>query len=159
MSSAPASRFEARIHARRSCPAAGAICAIALSTSLMPGAAGGGPVCARRRATVSREPLVAHRLQKVVDGGALERLDRVLVERGHEHDAHVAVRAARHVESGQARHADVEERDVRRLGGEQRLRLRAVVRDPRDDELGPQRGEAVPEVVRETRLVVGDDRA
>ena len=94
-------------------------------------ASGARPSCAMRSS--------ADRLQQVVDGLSLERLDRVLVERGDEYHVRCgpATRARRRAR--ESRHADVEERDVGRLGLDQRAarRRRAGRRD--DLQFGPAR--------------------
>ena len=90
-----------------------------------------------------REPFVADRLQQVIDGGALECVERVLIVGGDEHDLHLRVGGARDVESGKAGHPDVEERDIRRFGDQQRLRIGTVARHARDHELGPQDRQAL----------------
>jgi hypothetical protein len=61
------------------------------------------------------EPLVGNGLEQVIHGVGVEGLDRVLVERGDEHDPwpqRRALPAARHLEAGDARHPDVEKRQV-----------------------------------------------
>src|SRR6185437_7927362 len=105
-----------------------------------------------------REARVRHRLQQVIDGRALERVDGVLVERGHEHDMELPVGSLCHFESRETGHPDIEKRDVGILGGDERLRLGSVCRDPGDHELRPQSRKPVTQILRETRLVVGDDR-
>ena len=62
------------------------------------------------------EPVGIHRLQQVVHRVHRERIDRVLVEGGHEHELRQDVRLdqpARDLEAGQAGHLDVEEQQVR----------------------------------------------
>ena len=77
------------------------------------------------------EPCGLDRFQQVVDGADLERFDRVLIERGDEHDValHAAFQQlARHLEPGQPRHLDIEEDHVRRQRFRQRDRLEPVGR-------------------------------
>ena len=77
------------------------------------------------------EPRGLDRFQQVVDGADLERLDRVLIERGDEHDMapHPTFQQlARHLEPGEPRHLDIEEHHVRRQRFRQRDSLEPVGR-------------------------------
>ena len=59
-----------------------------------------------------RQALGAHRLEEVVDGGELERLERALLVGGHEHEGGAARESrngAGEVEPDSAGHVDVEE--------------------------------------------------
>ena len=105
-----------------------------------------------------QKALVANRLHQIVGRRALERVDRVLVVRRHENDMDVGARTARHLESGQPGHANVEERHVGVLGGEQHLLLGTVRSDAGNHEIGPQRREAAAQIFGEPRFVIGDDR-
>ena len=66
------------------------------------------------------EALVDERLQQVVERMGVEGVDRVAVEGGDEYDhRHARLRdAAQHLEAVDARHLDVEEHEVRRVGGD-----------------------------------------
>ena len=74
------------------------------------------------------QPLGAHGLQQVVDGGEVERLEGALLVGGDEHEHGPALEARQRtgeVEAGESRHVDVEERRVDRLAREQADRLGA----------------------------------
>ena len=94
------------------------------------------------------EPRRRERLQHVVDGPLLERLDGVLVERRHEDDVAAAVDLARDLDPRQPRHLDVEEEDVGRVLVERTQRLDAVLDRGADQQLGPQLGECVAQALR-----------
>ena len=105
------------------------------------------------------EALVGHRLQEVVDGVALEGLDRVLVERGDEHDVHAAPRRARHLDARSGPASGCRGTRCRALPRRSAPAPRA--RSPR---CRRSRGRAtatckpLDQALREPRLVVGDDR-
>ena len=84
------------------------------------------------------ESFIADRLQQIIDGRALECGERIFVISGDKHDLHIAIGRARDVESGQAGHPDVEERDIRCFGNQQRLRVGAVACHAGDHELRPE---------------------
>ena len=104
------------------------------------------------------EPLGAHRLEHVVDGVQVERLDRVLLVGGHEHDRRRRPEAGQHLgqlEPGQAGHLDVEEDrvDLGSCEDPQRLGRRVAgehVADPR------RRAEQEGQLVERRPLVVDD---
>jgi len=80
------------------------------------------------------------------------------VKPGARRDNAAGAARIRDVQTAHAGHPDAEECDVGLLGVDQHFRLRAVVGDAGDDEVRPQRGEPVAKILREARLVVGNDR-
>ena len=101
-------------------------------------------------------------LEQVVDGVDLERLERVLVEGGDEHDHRrigIALeQAAGDLEAAQARHLDVEEDEVRLVRLDRADRL-ATVGGGGDDLHVLMRLEAQAKPLGSQRLVVNDERA
>ena len=99
------------------------------STGICSSPLAGGPAAVLDHAAYRfGEPVLAHRLEDVVDGVQLERLDGVLLVGGHEDDRRRRPEPGQHlreVEAGQPRHLDVEEdrvdvevlQDPQRLGG------------------------------------------
>ena len=88
------------------------------------GGPGGRRQLVRRQPVASPDPLAhaidrggeavgAERLQQVVDGVHVEGADGVLIERGHEHDGHVAADQLQHLEAVELRHLHVEDQQVR----------------------------------------------
>jgi hypothetical protein len=71
---------------------------------------------------------------------------------------HACGGAARHFESGQARHADVQEQDVGVVLVDQAQRLGPIARNADDVELRPDSGEPLAQVSGEVRLIVCDQR-
>ena len=105
------------------------------------------------------EPVVTDRLEDVVDGVELERLHRVLVVRGDEHDRRRGAEPGQHpgeLETGQAGHPDVDEHrvDVLLLEHPQRLGRRVRGGD-RADARVPSEQER--ELVEGGALVVDDE--
>ena len=101
------------------------------------------------------------RLEQVVDRAALEGVDRVLVVGGDEHDLRARAglgRGGGDFQAGQARHADVEEGDVRLVLGDRFQRAGAVL--ALGDDLAA-RGQASAQLVdqrlAQQRFVFGDD--
>ena len=105
------------------------------------------------------ETIVGKRLQNVVDRLYVERTRRVLAERGDEYDNRSGRRRGfRHVETGCARHLDIQERDIDALATQRLargLRVRAfddrvhfgvALQQPRDHR--PRQ-----------RLILGDEHA
>ena len=83
----------------------------------------GAPACALYRHFQARR---IDRLQEVVDGVHLERLDRMLIVRRHEDDMRIGAtidEPACHFESGQAGHLHVQKHDVgvKTIDGRQRF--------------------------------------
>ena len=105
------------------------------------------------------QPLGAHGLQQVVDGGEVERLEGALLVGGDEHEHGPALEArqgAGEVEAGESRHVDVEEGRIDRLAREQPDRLgtrRGLVDDADARVLPEQEGQLVDRGL----LVVGDE--
>ena len=118
----------------------------------------------RRRWRVGRDPpdclgqpVRVDRLEQVVGGLELERVDRVVVVRGDEHHA-AAGRAAGAISSASARpsvpgHPDVEEHHVGRLGVQRCERLAGRRRGPDRADPGVLT-EQVAELLERRRLVV-----
>ncbi len=81
---------------------------------------------------------VVHGLEQVVERVGLESVDRIAVERGHEHDhRHALLRHLRdHFEPRQARHLDVEEHEVRGFLGDGGDRFAAVGALAHDGDVG-----------------------
>jgi hypothetical protein len=104
-----------------------------------------------------RQPLAADGLEHVVECRQLERLDGVLVVRGHEHhDGRVvALQVARHLEPGEVGHVDVEERGVGLGLRDQRQRLTATLGHAGHLHVLVL-GQQPLQVLARTRLVVGD---
>ena len=101
------------------------------------------------------------RLQQVVDRVHLERLDRVLVERGHEDDVACQLpldQPARHLEARQPGHLHVQEHHVglQALDGSQRLE--AVGRLPHHLDVA-ELAEQEAQLVARQLFVVDDDRS
>ena len=72
---------------------------------------GAGAAASAHGPALELEPLSADRLEQVVDRVQIEGLDRVLVERGHEHDARrvaLAGEVLRELDSAHARHLDID---------------------------------------------------
>ena len=93
-------------------------------------------------------------------GATLERLDGVLVIRGHEHDlrARTGLRGgSRHFQPGEAGHADVEEGDVRRVLGQGFDRAGAVLAFGQHVQLRPGEAQLVDERLPQQGFVFGND--
>jgi hypothetical protein len=97
------------------------------------------------------------RFQHVVDGAALEGLDRVLVVGGDEHDLAGVADVARRFHAGLARHADVEEGQVGLQGGNQLHGFVAVLGFADDFQFRPHLGQAGTEQVAHQSFIVGND--
>ena len=113
-----------------------------------------------------RQACRLHRLEHVVDRGALERLQRVLVVGGDEDEQWkrgafrpVLGHRLRRLEPAHARHADIEEDDVGTLRQRFVDRRFAIAGDGDDLELGPQRAQLHAQALGKQRLVFGDDGA
>ena len=104
------------------------------------------------------KPLVHQRLQEVIERVRVKGVDRVAVEGRHEHHhRHAGLRdAAQHLEAVDARHLDVEEHEVRRVGGDRFDRL-AAIRALRDDLEVVESAQAQLEPAPRERLVIDDD--
>jgi hypothetical protein len=107
------------------------------------------------------EPRLLDRLEQVIDGVHLERLDSVLIVRRHENDVRPVLRVEhppRHFESGQAGHLHVQKDDVGLQPVDRRKRFDAVagLADYLD---APELLEQVPELVPRQLFVVDHDRA
>jgi len=102
-----------------------------------------------------RQGGVADRLEQVIGGGGLERRQRVLVVSGDE-DHPAAARRLRHLQPVQARHADVEKGEIRLQPLQRQQRLHAVRRAGGDGEFRPQPVQALRQVLRQQRFVVGN---
>jgi hypothetical protein len=85
------------------------------------------------------EPCCTERLHHIVDGALLERRDRVLVVRGHEHDVAATAGGLRHLEARQPRHLDVEEHHLRLAALHRVERLDAVLGLGDDAQAGQSR--------------------
>src|SRR2546430_11778592 len=89
----------------------------------------------------------------------LECLERVLVVRGHEYDMNALRGASCYLQASQARHAYIEEENVRIMLLDESQGFRTVCRNAGDLQLGPSRREFFGQVGREPRLVIGNQRA
>src|SRR5262245_57904761 len=76
-----------------------------------------------------RQAIAVDRLQKIIDGTRLERLNRVLVERGdNNHERQTALQPPDYVKPAQSRHLQIEKYKVRLERGDQIERFLAVAR-------------------------------
>ena len=84
------------------------------------------------------ETRVVHGLEQVVERVGFKSLDRITVERGHEHDhRHALLRHLRdHLQTRKTRHLDVEEHEVRRFLGDGGYRFAAVGALAHDGDVG-----------------------
>jgi hypothetical protein len=87
------------------------------------------------------QPLRLHRLHEIVERALGERLNRVLIVRGDEHEVRAATDVLRRLHAGQARHVDIQEADVGMVALESLDRLAAVACLRHDFELRPCVGE------------------
>ena len=112
----------------------------------------------RARSTATSSRFRVDRLQQVVDRVDLERLDRVLIERGDEDDVRrraLVEHPPRHLEAGQPRHLHVEKHHVGLQPVDRRQRLDAVA-SLSDDLDAADLSEQVAQLVARQLLVVHD---
>ena len=108
-----------------------------------------------------RQPVLAHRLEHVVDGVQVERLDGVLLVSGHEHDRRRLAEPGQHlgqVEAREPRHLDVEEDrvDVEVLEDPERVGGRVGGEDTADPRVALEQER---QLVERRALVVDDEHA
>ncbi len=108
-----------------------------------------------------REAVLAHRLEHVVDGVQVERLDGVLLVSGHEHDRRRLAEPGQHlgqVQAREPRHLDVEEDrvDVEVLEDPERVGGRVAGEDTADPRVA---FEQERQLVERRALVVDDEHA
>ncbi|MCY1531277.1 hypothetical protein D9M68_664980 [compost metagenome] len=109
----------------------------------------------------SLQPLALHRLEHIIDRGALEGLQRKLVIGGNKDHQRRDIKLdqlACHVHAAHARHADIQESHARLVLARGGQRGHAVVHDRDDAGLGPQRLQFGFQHAREQRFVVGDQK-
>lgn len=107
---------------------------------------------------VPQEALARHGFQQVVDRTPFEGLDRVLIVGGDEHDLGAQPHldhAGRHFEAAQAGHADIEQGQLRAVGGNRFQRAAAVLAYGHDLEPRPHVLQLGRQGVAQQQLILG----